>query len=172
MSTASVMNETTSDTLDTSIAPVPAVLRRRITDAIDAVGTTVTRLDQATLAIDDIAASREDGQETTAAELDAVAEPLRDARRHAKYLQDTVLFELDEKVGHAHAPDDLAERAKEIDDLLGDLQAAVIHIEGEIVREDEATTKARKVVSECFHDLRLITATMRLPSIVGDGGAS
>jgi hypothetical protein len=40
------------------------------------------------------------------------------------------------------------------------------------VKEDEATGKARKVAKDCFHDLRLITATMRLPSIVGEGGAS
>jgi hypothetical protein len=120
------MNETTSDTrnLDTSIAPVPAVLRRRITDAIDAIKTTTELLDQAALAMVDIVASREDGQETTSAELDAVAEPLRGARLHAAFLRDTVLFELDEQVGHAHAPDDLAERAKEIDELLGSTSRA------------------------------------------------
>ncbi len=157
---------------DTSIAPVPAALRRRVGDAVDAIKTTMDRLDQCTLAMDDVRASRADGQETTDAELDAIAEPLRDARRHAGHLRDTVLFEIDEQIGHAHTAGDLAERATEIDALLGDLQAAVIHIEGELVKQDDATAKASKVVSDALHDLRLITAAMRLPSVVGEGSVS
>jgi predicted NBD/HSP70 family sugar kinase len=167
-------NETTIDTgnRDTSVAPIPAVLRRRIADAVGATEDAIKDLDDATLSVSDIAADLEDGDILTDEKLDAVAQPLRAARRNVKYLLDVVLSELTEKVGHTHAPDDLVDRAREIDNLLGALQAAVIHIEGEIVKQDEPTAKASQVAKECFHDLRLITATMRLPSVVGDGVAS
>jgi hypothetical protein len=104
---AETTNETKTETPNRESGTVPAAappLRTRVADTLDEVGIAMEGLDEATLAIDDIVAGYDDGQEITSSAVAAVLEPLREARRHVKYVRDTMLVEIAEMVGQGDGP--------------------------------------------------------------------
>jgi hypothetical protein len=111
-----------------------------------------------------------DGGGCSAQDIARIAAALRKAIRYVDCVPREIAASTKEGAGAKN--NERAEDAREIDALLGDLQAAVIHIQGEIVKEDEATAKASQVAKDCFHDLRLITATIRIGAICSQERAS